>query len=629
MVSMTIVLGNLLRAKETGLGPVAEIAVASLVSWVGITVIVTYGLLIGIGVGPAWFTAAAVILTISVWPLRPPWSEIEEVGAAIWHAIRDAWIMWVVVGSVVLVHVVLAAISVSTFGDTGWDASWYHLPIVGSMIQEGSLFGFPELNPWMAYPAFVEVQGTLIGTGLGSVRVVSLVQAGMWIWLMIFVAGFLSHRASKGAAVAATFAIAAIPSAWLQTRTMYEDVTFGVILAAAAVTAVLAFQHRHRLLLIASALLAGSLFAIKLGPAGAVPVVLVIAIIAFSSRDMRRSVVIVVVLGVLPAAPFLLRNSIEWGNPTYPLSLTKTTEESTIPPVDPPFSMTEMRYTTDDQQRPESLWGLETPEAVFTSLVVSPLGETARMITDRASDPSRYIYRYDAREGGYGTAWLALLAVSLVAAGVVLYKSPSARRPRTGKAVLAASLVAIGLLSLALTQAPWWPRYTLGAAFIIAIAAGLVAGNRRWSSIAALVIVIPIAALTVVATETEGGVPYWNDVVSADDQRLINATGLSVFTPPYAPLVIADSDSALVVGDAPNFPAGLWANDWRVDVEIVDVDDLNIDTECVDALLIDVAHLTPTQDWLDEVGATVHNVVAWDESGRQLAFLTGITCPAP
>jgi hypothetical protein len=57
--------------------------------------------------------------------------------------------------------------------------------------------------------------------------------------------------------------------------------------------------------------------------------------------------------------------------------------------------------------------------------------------------------------------------------------------------------------------------------------------------------------------------------------------------------------------------------------------DLSVDTECAEALLIDVTPLAPTQGWLENIGATVHNAAAWDESGRNLAFLTGITCPAP
>lgn len=596
-----------------------------------ITVVATLGLFISIGAGPAWSLAASAALLIALWPARPSRDEVEALWRDFGKAMRSAWVMWILVGVLAAIQILLTIISLSRFGDIGWDGAWYHLPIVGAMIQEGSLFDWPSLNPFMYYPALVEVQAAFIGLITGSVRAASLIQVGYWVWLIVFVAGFVAHRANQTVAAVTALTIAAVPTMWLETRTFYVDIALGVTLAAAAVAAILAYQNRHRLLLLVAALLTGSLFAMKLGASAAVPVAIAVAIVAFSSPHMRRLVLLVSFLGVVAVTPFLIRNAIEWQNPVYPLSLSKPNVEVTAFAYEAPFSMAEMRFQTDAVQRPEPLQGLSTPDAIVKSYVFLPLRETSRAITGSGTPPSFWTYHYASREGGYGTAWLVLVALSAVVGLFAVVRRTSLRFPRTGIVVLSGSLVIVGTASLVITQAPWWPRFTLGACFTIAIAAALVVAKRRWSTIALVVVAVPLSIFSIVASEQNGGVPFWQDAVSLEEQALLEATGLSIFTPDYAPLVFDDARSIYVFEDSPEFPAGLWGRDWDVDVSLHDLDELASDAvplQCPDAVLVPTEHLQTVEGWLMGADARVRNLVPWDDRGRPLLWLTGITCPA-
>jgi hypothetical protein len=188
----------------------------------------------------------------------------------------------------------------------------------------------------------------------------------------------------------------------------------------------------------------------------------------------------------------------------------------------------------------------------------------------------------------------------------------------------------IGVASLVATQAPWWPRFTLGACFTIAIAAGIVVGKNRSLTIAVLVVTVPLALFAIASSEEHGGNPFWNDVVEPEELALLDQAGLSVFTPPYLPLVFDEASTVFVIDYAPGFPAGLWGSDWKINVSHHEIDLLASDlepAECPEAILVEEDNLADVESWLMAADARVRNLVRWNDQRVPVAWLTGIRCP--
>ena len=613
-----------------------SVLVAVLVGWVATGVVVSWGLLASLGIGGSSLLAGVAGLLVA-------WSGHRRAGSPLpllrraGAEVADAPVVWAVAAVLCVAQVVLTSLLLTTVGDPGWDAAFYHLPIVGSMVQEGSLFGWPSLRPWNYYPALVEVQGALLGSLADSLRAPSFVQLGYWVWVVLFTASVVAGRVRSSVGVATVVTVAAVPTMWAQARSLYVDVAFGTVFACAAVVLVAAWRTGSRAQLLVAAGLTGALFGMKLGALAAVPLALGVALLALVvQRRGPATVALVVLLGVAGGTPWLLRNAVEWSNPTYPVDLTLPRDPVDGFPGEPPYSLPGIEWYVDTIQRPPFLEGEGFLRAGVEQYAVSATTEFAAAIGVGE-------HRFDShntRAGGFGVAWLLLVLGGAVSGVVALWREGRSVLAEPGAPALL-GLLALGVVGALATQSAWWPRFTLGAGIVLAIGAAPLLDRSRWGPALATVVVLA-GAVQLVDTELRSGITHQvgcegGGCVDPEDVELVSSLGLSGFTLDYAPLAAAGPESVALFGSPtttrtrPYFPSGLWAPDLTAHVVNVFPDDAPGEGTCHDAYLGDAADLETLLAWTrDADPAGRFELVEWEDQIAERVFLLRRSpCPEP
>lgn len=619
---------------EDPLGAPATTALSLLASTFLVTIGASFLLLARPGVALAFALPSLILLVLSGRHIRGHRKEVSQALRRLRAELRQS--TPTVVGFVVLTtfQVGFALLTLMRVGDVGWDAATYHLPIVGSVIQEGSLFGFPDLRSFIFYPAFDEVQATLVGLAFGSVHVVSVMQIVYWTLALWLVGMVVARHSTRYASLAAMAVTAAIPTAWLQARTLHEDVTFAAVVLAAGLTAVAAVLTRRRPYLLMAALFTGALFGIKLGAPAGIPIAVVIAALALAHRPFRRAIPVVAIIGVVATAPYMVRNTVEFGLPFFPISLALPNDPVYAYPGLAPYSINGLRWFVDQSQRPPAIADAGTLEALWFQYVRTPTEIFVNKV-GLGEEQSTLWARFDARYGGLGFGWIAL-----VAAGGIAAITAAARRAPPEGARLALGLGLLALFSLAVTQASWWPRFVIGAGMLSGVAAAIALPRKSAGKVIAGALVAASLFMTIHA-ERDGGLRHWTScsgggcVTDADSRRLVREDGLSGRTLAYAPLTALAPGRVVVVGPDPNvghpyFPVALWSPDWRREVTNLVIGSDPASGRCDEAYVV-----TPdAKDWLSGWLAATdpggsYEMIEWEDPGGARSWvLRTETCPS-
>lgn len=617
------------------LGAPVTAALSLLSSSLVITICASVALLARPGVALAFALPSLILLISSSRYLESHRQNVKAALRQLGSEIRET--APTMIGFVILagVQVAFAFVTLSRVGDVGWDAATYHLPIVGSVIQEGSLFSWPDLRSFVFYPAMDEVQATLVGLALGSVHVASVMQVFYWALAIWLVGTIVARHTTPLSSLAAMAVAAAIPTAWVQARTLHEDVTFAAVLLAAGLTAVAAVASRRLPYLLMAALFTGALFGIKLGAPAGIPIAVVIVGLALAHRPFRRSVPVVALLGVLATTPYIIRNTVEHGLPFFPISLSIPNDPVDEYPGQAPYSINGLRWFVDQSQRPDAIVGAGTLEALWFQYVKTP----TQVFFDKiglGEEQSTLWARFDARYGGLGFGWLALVVAGAVAGAVA-----AAKRAPPGGTRLALGLGILAALSLAITQASWWPRFVIGAGLLAVVAAAMVLPRRRVGHVVASAL-LAVSLFMLVHAELDGGLPYWTScggggcVADAKSRRLVASDGLSGRTLAYAPLAALGPERVVVVGPDPNvghpyFPVGLWSPDWRREVVNLVIGSASEPGRCEEAYVVRESDGDWFSEWLAESDPSgSYDWLPWEDPGGVRSWvLRSEPCPGP
>jgi hypothetical protein len=254
-----------------------------------------------------------------------------------------------------------------------------------------------------------------------------------------------------------------------------------------------------------------------IGIVAVVPAVVLVVVAVWLRLGLVRVTALVALLA-MPVAPFLARNQVEHGNPFYPIEVVSWLHGDG-------FSVGEMRIEHDIGQRPPQWRDMSQVEVVALSLLVVPtLGQGG--------------LDYDAREGGLGIVWLAVVVLGVAAA--------TRRRDLRARHGPLLALIAMAVAAWALLPAPWWARFAVAPGIVVFFAFVLMLPTRllRPVGVAALTVCLITVALV------EAGRIAENDGA----QRAVGAP----FSAGYEPALTSQAQHVVVVGRYPAMPGLLW-----------------------------------------------------------------------
>ncbi len=533
-----------LNTTKRWLSPIGAVALSLAAVSVAAASSAAWLMMFGLGLRASGVTVAglAAIAAVVAWRRRSA-DKILAALAQQWQEERWLVVTVVVFNVLVLSYVVL---TLMRFGDMSWDAWWYHNAAANGMIQADGLYDMPMLVPWVHYAGLSEMQGSYLGLALGDALGFSLIQApyALLFFTVIGTAAAKRHGGWAGVVMVAT--LLAVPSVWPQLFTAYVDVAVAAMLGMAAIALLAAWQARSPCLFFTAAILLGAIPATK--PFGIAASVAVVAALVGSLRSGlgAKRVAVVVLLMAIPATPFLTRNLIEHENPFYPV------ETALWAPGDG-LSTEEMRSFSDRTQRPLVWRDMSSVEVFVQSMLVFPtMGEGG--------------LEYDARFGGLGLMWLAVVGLGLVTMVVD-------RRRVVAQHLSLIWLIALASITWALLPAAWWPRFAVAPGGLVLFGFLLVIRPR-------IVPVLAVAALTMSASMVF--LVEWDPNRASVAETAITATIASG----YETALTNEAERLVVVGGSPASPGILWGTEPGARI-VEESDDLvAVLTENSDALVL-------------------------------------------
>jgi hypothetical protein len=334
-------------------------------------------------------------------------------------------------------------------GERSWDGAGYHNPISLLTFQQGSLWDWPNLI-WAQW--FPSGQETLSASFLPLFSGVNGLVITNYLWVAVFInllhQLFSKYWSSFKSFWAAVMLFLTFPVFFAQLGTTYVDIPVAILVATIIYVISNYSGHKHHsiYLLMACSALAATKW-------NAIPLIIVVAIFGLiRTPDVLKTKIHLIfsmglgsVMGILP---FVLRNVISVGNPTFPVSGPFGFWKGY-------FSQSELTSVVDNANLPELLHGESFLIASLIEYLVSPFiyifmlfkaGITGEFGSDVQSNLANYL-SYDARLGGFGIPLLLLIIYSFTL------------RSNTFRVVLSKSIL---MLPLVLFPANWWPRYFIG-----------------------------------------------------------------------------------------------------------------------------------------------------------------------
>jgi hypothetical protein len=331
------------------------------------------------------------------------------------------------------------------------DALLYHGPAVANLVEHGSLFGWDSPSPWIFYPNLAAILSAAVAVTGRTVALLDATQAPFLVLLGLVIWAWAAQGRARPL-IGAVSAIAVLtPAAFVQGRAMYVDVIYAAVLLTGLWLVGMWLTRRSRTFLVLGMVFIGAAPAVKPSGVTIAGAILLVALGVLVIRRRRGALLaggLSIGAFIAAAAPFYLRNAIEFSNPLYPVS-----SEIFGHRLPGPVDVTVMTANA----APLELANLPGPLGFFRNLVY---GVT--------SLPNPLIY--DSRIGAFGpiTAILAaILGVGIVAVLATARRRDFHRLKRFAWPILAGALV------LLLQLQAWNPRYTLAVFAIIVVIAGM------------------------------------------------------------------------------------------------------------------------------------------------------------
>ncbi len=406
---------------------------------------------------------------------------------------REPALLGCVLGGFALV---LAGLRIIYFKTWDWDADWYHLPITNWAIQTRSILwppthdvfirGFPRNIEWLA------VWNCLFSKDN------RLDDSAQWPFALLGAAVVMAWARKIGASRPLSAGLGLIwvtlPPVYIQMDSSHNDLACGALLSAALYFCATRPERRDRwMAVLALGLYAGTktsgLFHLAvLSPLLAARFVWEIW---NAKAGKLRATLDVVLSGMLWAsvgAFKYIENALRVGNPTYPFPLNIPVLGLHLPG---PANLHDAYHL--DPSKPLGFFG----DPVSLERMWASWFE------------SRAAYWPDVRTGGFGAVFRWLLLPCIVLAALNLLR----RRDQWRQVVPVLVLFVAALL----IPAPWWPRYTLGAASATLVAFALVHQELHYRRLrlAASSALVVLAAYTMSFTEAHREGPRSGQLLEA------------------------------------------------------------------------------------------------------------------
>jgi hypothetical protein len=368
-----------------------------------------------------------------------------------------------------------AAVLVWILRSWSWDPTWYHVPITSHTISSGSIRWIDsslQAVPWMiTHPRNVEwlaVWNCIFPLDARLDDSSQLLFGVLGAAVVIAWAREVGARASFAAGLGGAWLM--LPPVYLQLWSTHVDVACGATFAAAVFFLRGTPTSRDRwMCLLALGLYAGSkmtgLFHLGL----LAPWLAVRALLELwraHGERLRRAADVALSIGALLAVGGFkyIENTLREGNPFYAFKV-KLPLLGELPGKYDPAGF----YGTRPGQSP---------------LFFGADGSFTRLLQSWYYDPPTFWP--DVRTGGFGPVFAFLLVPAVVFVALEALRPSRWRLALPILALFAAAIV---------VQAPWWPRFIMGASIAALVALGYTQGLVRWKA-ARVVLSVALVALT-------------------------------------------------------------------------------------------------------------------------------------
>lgn len=447
-----VAVGVVLLASPTRSLP-QRLAAGLAISIFGIALLTAASMLIGLpwqAIGPAVLAAAGAAASRA---------SIRRRLATGWVDVRARLagnpLAVILVAAVALVHTVIDVLKPAV----DIDGLLYHGPVLASMVQTGSLWGWTMPNQYMAYTDLTMAGGVFLASATGEVVFDDAIQIPHLVLLMVLVVWMLERRFRSVAVRCGIALLVVSPTVvWLQPRLLYVDLAYAA--AIVLTVAVLVMVRRPRPLdLLTIGVGIGAVIATK--PAGALTGILLaiaaLAVLVVRWRGSRsllgtaRAVSIWMLPPVIASGAFYIRNLVEFGNPVFPIA-------ASFGPITLPGIVDLSTFASGARGN-----GLVDP-----SRLVSFASGIADGMLHGVVKPD-----YDPRSGGFGVIPLVVLGLVLlvvvVQVALVLAQRSRFSVTRTGWRRPAA-FAGFALAVLVIQPSTFDSRYVIGPTVLLTIA---------------------------------------------------------------------------------------------------------------------------------------------------------------
>jgi hypothetical protein len=363
-----------------------------------------------------------------------------------------------------------------------WDSLMYHGPAAANALAHGSLFGWHSPVGWVYYPDLAAIQGAVTAVVVGSTDLLDAVQVPFAGLLVLVMWAWASDGRTRILPGSLAVGVIALPVVFPQLRAMSIDVVFastglfglwclalwwkrgraaGYLAAGAAGLGAMAASKPSGLGLLVIALGLLGLWLVVRRPAGAV-----------------RTAAVAAAAVWVGAAPFYLRNLIEFGNPLYPISVGAG-------PITLPGLVGVDAFRVDNPAFADTPGPLQFFQSLWMSMTDPPNGIT-----------------HDVRAGGFGRPVVVFALAALLA---LLFVAIAPVRRRLVAGVLPILVPAVAFLLV--QPQSWYPRYSILPFALLVVAAALVLGR----ALRPLAVVLPLSVGLLIA---------WPLVAADSDRRM-------------------------------------------------------------------------------------------------------------
>ena len=333
-------------------------------------------------------------------------------------SVRGNWGAATLLGMVVAFQLFINAIK----PEMSIDGQLYHGPVLASLVDTGTLWGWTPLNQYLYYTDLTMVSTVNLATFTGQTWFDDAAQVPHLVILLLgFVWALRSRFSSAFLRVSVATLFIAAPVIWIQARVLYVDVAYGaaVFVAIALIVLTKRWDRSH---IVISGIAVAAVMATK--PTGILTSAL-LTIVAWAvitrynyrkRNDLNQGWVRCTFASIgLFAVPFIgavtfyVRNYISFSNPVYPI-------EAKFGPVSFPGIVDLSVFMTGDRGS-----GIVDPARLYVYLRSLWHGATLGVTK----------LDYDPRDGGYGYVPLALLLILVII--LVLELAVRSRVPKSGR----------------------------------------------------------------------------------------------------------------------------------------------------------------------------------------------------